>query len=300
MLLRSLTLGLILAPFFQAMAQTPSPTQPPAVKTSSAPGMIVPWWPEGNMPGHGCNEPETHTQGSAEGVLRITYVSQPTLEIFKAPGAAGPVPAAIICPGGGYGLLAYNLEGTEIAAWLNTLGITGIVLKYRVPNNRDGALQDVERAMRLVRRHAGEWGVQPDKLGVIGFSAGGHLVARLSSTFQQPAYPPIDEADQQGCRPDFALVVYAGYLDDHGKLAKDITIVPATPATLTVIVEDDLHHAVDGKTYAAALKAANIPSELLDYPTGGHGSGLRSKGDSKAWPKDAAAWLRKTGILISK
>ena len=249
------------------------------------------------MPGHGSKNPETQNHPTNGGILRITDVSQPTLEVFKAPGAAGSVPAMIICPGGGYGLLAYNFEGTDVAAWLNSLGITCIVLKYRVPNNRDGAFQDIQRAMRFARQHAADWGIQADKLGAIGFSAGGHLVARLSNHFEQAAYPPIDAADQLGCRPDFAILVYAAYLDDHGKLMADMPVSPATPPTLVVTTEDDVHHAVDGKTYAAALKAAHVPEELLVYPTGGHGFGLRSQQDVKVWPLDAAEWLRKTGIL---
>ena len=278
-----------------AIAQSPS-------APSTAAGIIVPLWPDGKMPGHGAALPESQTplQPKPGSVLRITNVSQPTLDIFKVPGATGPVPAVIICPGGGYGILAYNLEGTEIAAWLNSLGITAIVLKYRVPDNRDGAFQDIQRAVRLVRSHATEWGIQPDKLGAIGFSAGGHLVARLSTNFDQPAYPAIDSADKLSCRPDFVLLAYPGYLNVKGKLAPEIPLSPAMPPTLIVVAEDDLHHFIDSKTYDAALTASNISHEYIHYQTGGHGFGLRSHLEAKAWPTQAAGWLRKSGILPAK
>ncbi|MGB8353183.1 MAG: alpha/beta hydrolase [Chthoniobacteraceae bacterium] len=286
---RLLTLCTALAFSTMTFAQTPSPE--PATS-----GIILPVWPDGKMPGHGADQPEHPNSVPPGGPVKITFVSQPTIEIFKAPGAHGPVPAMIISPGGGYGLLAYKGEGTDIAHWLNTLGITGIVLKYRVPNNRDGAYQDIQRTMRLTRLHAAEWGIQADKLGVIGFSAGGHLSARLSTNFDKAAYPAIDDADKLGCRPDFVVLVYPGYLGDNGTLAPELPVGASTPPTLIVITEDD-HHFIGSKVYDAALTAANIPHELQTYPTGGHGYGLHSDKDVKVWPVHAAEWLHKIGVM---
>lgn len=166
-------------------------------------------WPKGQMPGKPAPEPEREEPSRNDNVIRITHVSRPMLTLYKAPEQAGkPVPAIIICPGGGYGSLAYNKEGSEIAEWLNSIGVTGVVLKYRVPDNRDGAFQDIQRAMRLLRTHAQAWNIDPARVGVIGFSAGGHLCVRLSTQFNEAAYAPIDAADQLSCRPDFTLLVY--------------------------------------------------------------------------------------------
>lgn len=280
-----------------AFPESPMST-PAGSPTLPGSGIIVPLWPDGKMPGHGSVNPESHNNPGPDGLLRISDVSQPTIEIFKAPGAATrPVPAMIICPGGGYGILAYNREGTDIAAWLNSIGITGIVLKYRIPNNRDGALQDIERAMCLARQHAAEWKIEANKLGVIGFSAGGHLSARLGNHFEKPAYPELDAADKLSCRPDFIILVYPGYLADTGQLAPEMTITSATPRTLIVHSEDDLHHVAGSKIYDAALAAAGVPHQFLLYSTGGHGVGLRSQKEMKVWPDQAAEWLRKIGIL---
>jgi acetyl esterase/lipase len=257
----------------------------------------VPVWPDGKMPGHGADQPEKPNPIPPGGPIKVTFVSQPTLEVFKAPGIHGPAPALIISPGGAYALLAYKTEGTEIVEWLNTLGITGIVLKYRVPSNQSGAFQDIQRAVRLTRSHATEWGIQADKVGVMGVSAGGHLSARLSTNFDKPAYPAIDDADKLSCRPDVAVLVYPGYLGDSGTLAKDLPVTASTPPTLVVVAEDDLHHVVGSKVYDSALKAANVPEELQIYPTGGHGFALHSLKDAKVWPVDAAEWLRKVGFL---
>jgi len=245
------------------------------------------------MPGTGAPKPE---ENKAE---HITNVSNPMLTVYKAPNASGPVPAMIVSPGGGYGGLAYTKEGLEIASWLNSLGITALVLKYRVPANRDGAFQDIQRACRLARLHAGDWGIEANKLGVIGFSAGGHLSARLSNNFTESAYPAIDDADPLSCRPDFAVLVYPAYLEVKGQLPPELPVTARTPPTLIVHNADDLAFSPGSKVYDAALTAAGVPHQFLFYPTGGHGYGLRSDKDVKAWPTDAAAWLHRIGILPS-
>jgi acetyl esterase/lipase len=232
----------------------------------------------------------------------VTNVSQPTLMLFPAPGATGRSPAVVVCPGGGYGGLVINREGVEIAQWLNSFGMTAIVLKYRVPNNQEGAFQDIERAVRLVRSHAEDWGIDPRRTGVIGFSAGGHLCARLSTNFETPAYSPIDALDALSCRPDFTILVYPAYLEkaDHpyesnehlGTLADELPIGPNIPPTFIVHSEDDPKFVGGSKLYHAALDSAHVPNEFALYPTGGHGYGLRSTGDAKAWPERCKAWLK--------
>jgi acetyl esterase/lipase len=254
-----------------------------------------PLWPAGKMPGMATNQPESQTMGK-DNVLRVTNVGSPSVAVFKAPDTHGPAPAMIVCPGGAYNMLAYNLEGTEIAAWLNSLGVTGIVLKYRVPENRDGAFADVQRAVRLARWHAADWNIQPDKVGVMGFSAGGHLAARLSTNFDQPD-PVHDGAAASSCRPDCVILVYPGYLETNGKLSPELTITPQTPPTLLFHAEDDAKYVPSSKVYDAALTAAGIPHQLVLYPTGGHGFGLRSKKAAEVWPGQAAQWLGGIGFI---
>ncbi len=151
-----------------------------------------------------------------DGFHRITNVSRPTLTLFPAPRKAGAAaaPAMIVCRGGGYGYTVIDKEGTEIAAWLNSAGFSALVLKYRTPNNRAGALQDAQRALSLARERAAEWNLDPQRLGIIGFSAGGHLAARTSTSFGERSYPDIDAIDENSCRPDFAVLVSPAYLDD--------------------------------------------------------------------------------------
>ncbi|WP_081886370.1 sialate O-acetylesterase [Haloferula sp. BvORR071] len=253
-------------------------------------------WPEGKMPGKGSRDLEGPRSPERTDATRITNVSCPTLTLFPAPGNA-VAPAMIVCPGGGYGYVVIDKEGTEIAAWLNSKGITALVLKYRVPNNRDGALQDAQRALSLTRARAAEWKIDPKRLGIIGFSAGGHLSAKASTCFGEPSYPALDEVDQQSCRPDFAVLVYPAYLaDKQGEVAADLNLKADIPPTLIVHSEDDANFVPGSKAYHKALDAAQKPHEFLLYTSGGHGYGLRSDREAKAWPDAAAEWLRKNGI----
>ena len=276
--------------------------------SSDAPSAFptLPIWPEGKMPGKAVASPEVEVPIGDDNVLRIRNVSHPILTIVKpSPPLAGPTPAFVICPGGGYGILAYDKEGTEIAAWLASLGVTGIILKYRVPGNPDGALQDIERAVRLVRVHATEWNVDPKKVGVIGFSAGGHLCARLSTNFATDAYPALDDTDKESCRPDAVVLVYPAYLEktqdkEHlGILAPGLPMSALIPPTLIVHNEDDPNFIAGSKLYHAALDEAGTPNEFALYPTGGHGYGLRCTKDAKDWPNRCKAWLEKIGFLPS-
>jgi acetyl esterase/lipase len=289
MISRFLTLFVLVGTTF---AQTATPPTAAAVEV----------WPEGKMPGNGAKEPEAEVPRN-DGFHRITNVCRPTLTLFPAPRKAGAAtaPAMIVCPGGGYGYTVIDKEGTEVAAWLNSAGISALVLKYRTPNNRAGALQDAQRALSLARERAAEWNIDPQRLGIIGFSAGGHLAARTSTSFGERSYPAIDAIDAQSCRPDFAVLVYPAYLDDKaGGLAPELNLTAAIPPTLIVHNEDDKTHVVGSRIYDAALTAAKVPHEFVFYPTGGHGYGLHCTGDAKAWPDDTLKWLQKVLPALGK
>ena len=268
--------------------------------TAAAAPATVDVWPEGRMPGRGAKEPEADRPPKGDGVRRITNVSRPTLTVFPAPKTEAPAPAVIVCPGGGYSYVVYDKEGTEVAAWLNSQGITALVLKYRVPNNRAGALQDVQRALSLARARASEWNIDPRRLGVLGFSAGGNLAAKASTLFGQRAYEPIDAADGQSCRPDFAVLVYPAYLEKDGQVAADLNLKADIPPTLIVSTEDDKTFVQGSRLYHDALDAAKAPNEFLLYPSGGHGYGLRSEKDVRVWPQAALDWLHKVGVLRAR
>ena len=265
------------------------------VGPQSTPEEIVDVWPAGKMPGRAAAEPETE-RPSNDNFRRLTNISHPTLTLFPAARKNRPAPAMIVCPGGGYNYVVYDKEGTEIAVWLNSIGITALVLKYRVPQNREGALQDLQRALSLARAHAAEWNIDAKRLGVMGFSAGGNVAAKASTLFEHRTYPAIDSVDKQSCRPDFAVLVYPAYLEKDGQLTTELNLKARIPPTLIISAEDDKTYVASSKTYHAALDAANVPNELLLYPTGGHGFALHSDKDACVWPQAALAWLRKLGI----
>ncbi|QJE98674.1 sialate O-acetylesterase [Luteolibacter luteus] len=253
-------------------------------------------WREGKMPGKGSREPEGPRSPERTDAIRITNVSRPTLTLFQAPGEQ-KAPAVIVCPGGGYGYVVLDKEGSEVASWLNSKGITALVLKYRVPNNHMGALQDLQRALRLTRAKAAEWRIDPARVGVMGFSAGGHLAAWASTRFGEPAYERVDEVDGQNCRPDFAMLIYPAYLDDkQGGVSPDLDLKAEIPPTLIVHNEDDSSFITGSKIYHEALVAAKKPHEFLLYANGGHGYALRCTGEAKAWPEAASVWLAKQGV----
>ena len=271
-----------------ACAQTAIPAPAP----SGAPSATI----DGKMPGKGAGEPETE-KPSKDAFHRITNVSCPTLTLFSVPKKSVPAPAFIVCPGGGYSYAVIDKEGSEIAAWLNSLGINALVLKYRVPNNRAGALQDIQRALSLTRASAAGWNIDPKRLGVIGFSAGGHLSARASTQFDQRSYPAIDEVDKLSCRPDFAVLVYPAYLDGrNGGLSPDLNMKASIPPTLIVHNEDDKTFVPGSKLYNAALDEVKAPHQFILYQTGGHGYGLHCTREAAAWPKAAGEWFHKIGL----
>jgi acetyl esterase/lipase len=242
-------------------------------------------------------------------VIRIGDVSQPTITVYRPPKRKANGAAVVVCPGGGYRILALDLEGTEVCEWLNSIGVTGILLKYRVPTRPgDDAhilpLQDAQRALGLVRSRAAEWNLDPKRIGVLGFSAGGHLIAHLSNNYEKRAYDSVDDADQTSCRPDFALGIYPAYLvlkDQKTQLAPELKVTARTPPTFLIQAEDDSVAVENCLGYYLALKNAKVPAEMHLYATGGHGYGLRPTDKPvTSWPKRAEEWLRGMKLLEKK
>src|SRR5882762_3800254 len=238
-------------------------------------------------------------------VSRLGNVSAPTLTVYS-PQGKNTGAGVVVFPGGGYHILAIDLEGTEVCDWLNSAGLTCVLVKYRVPDSgpdpkSSAALQDAQRALGIVRSHASEWHIDPHRIGVLGFSAGAHLAAALSTHFDQRLYDPIDAADQLSCRPDFAVIVYPGYLalaDQNFAANPEIHITEKTPPSFIVQAEDDPVHVENATVYFLALKNAKVPAELHIYAQGGHGYGLRRTAlPVTAWPQRVEAWLHNTQIL---
>jgi acetyl esterase/lipase len=278
----------------------------PEKTAASDPANVIALWNSpapGDQQGFGAEKDTTKpTDGLIAGksVIRLGNVSKPTIAVYRPPPAKDSGAAVLVCPGGGYQILAMDLEGTEVCDWLNSLGITGVLLKYRVPKRaglekHTAALQDAQRALGLVRGRAKEWGIDPKRIGVLGFSAGGHLAAALSNNYQERTYPKVDEADGLSCRPDFTLLIYPGYLtikEQNDKVAPDLNITSNTPPTFMVMAENDPVRVENALFYGAALRKAHVPFELHIYPTGGHGYGLRpTKELVTTWPQRAAEWM---------
>ena len=273
---------------------------------------VINLWPNG-APGEkgGIGEEKditkpTDGKSAGKAVIRLGNVSQPSISIFAPPADKANGAAVVVCPGGGYNILAWDLEGTEVCEWLNSLGVTGVLLKYRVPmraglEKHTAPLQDVQRAIGLVRSRAQEWHLNPARIGVLGFSAGGHLAAAASNNYTERTYPHTDAADDTSCRPDFAVLIYPAYLtvkEQGDKISPELPITTQTPPTFLVMAEDDPVRVENVLYYALALKTAKVPFELHVYPTGGHGYGLRPTAQAiTTWPKRAGEWLGKLGLL---
>ena len=241
-------------------------------------------------------------------VIRLGNVSKPTLSIYPAAREKDTGTAVLVVPGGGYHILAFDLEGTEVCEWLNSIGVTAALLKYRVPARvglgKHGApLQDAQRAMGLLRSRSKELGLDPLRLGAVGFSAGGHLVAALSSTPLR-TYPPVDAADSANFQSDFNILIHPGYLvikEQSDVIAPEVQVTTNHPPTFLAMTQDDPVRVENAVFYFMALKKAGVPSELHTYPTGGHGYGLRkTEHYVTSWPDRAADWMRGRGLLTSK
>jgi acetyl esterase/lipase len=275
----------------------------------------IPLWPntppgeKGGLPEEKDLTKDTDNQVGGRRLMRIGNISTPTITVYKAPADKNTGTAVLICPGGGYSILAWDLEGTEVCEWLNSIGVTGIVLKYRVPKRPDldrfaPPLQDAQRAMGLIRSRASEWGINPAKIGVLGFSAGGHLSANLSTNYAQRTYPKVDAADEQSARPDFSVLIYPAYLTQKDKpldLSPELKVDEKTPPAFLVHAQDDGIAAENSIGYFVALKNAKVPGELHVFPKGGHGYGLRPTDVAVThWPKLAEQWMRGLGLLGTK
>jgi acetyl esterase/lipase len=268
--------------------------------------LTLPVWP-GAAPGAPATPPAEADTTTAKdnliagkSLIRLGNVSTPTLTLYKATGPNTGA-AIVVFPGGGYSILAIDLEGTEVCDWLTSVGVNCVILKYRVPATgpypkSSAALQDAQRALGLVRAHATDWGIDPKRIGVLGFSAGAHLAAALSTHYDKRLYDPIDAADQLPCRPDFAVIVYPGYLalsEKNFSSNPDINPTAATPPTFIVQAEDDPVHVENAVVYFMALKNAKVPAELHIYAQGGHGYGLRkSELPVTYWPGLVEIWLK--------
>ena len=284
--------------------------QKPAWQPASG-HVTLPLWPNG-APGAPANPPPevdatkpTDNLIAGKPLVRLGNVSDPTITVYTPKGFNSGA-AVVVFPGGGYQILAIDLEGTEVCDWLNKAGIACILLKYRVPNTgpypkSPAALQDAQRAMGLVRQHAEEWHIDPKRIGVLGFSAGGHLAAAISTHFDQRLYDPIDAADKLSCRPDFAVVIYPGYLalaEKNFAPNPDINPTADTPPTFIVQAEDDPVHVENAIVYFMQLKNAKVPAELHIYSQGGHGYGLRRTAlPVTTWPKSVEVWLHTIKVL---
>jgi len=269
---------------------------------------LITVWP-GEAPSEKGDIPEEAAQPSRSNdtTIRIGNVTKPTLEIYRPTPAKNTGTAVVICPGGGYGILAYDKEGTEVAQWLQSIGITGIVLKYRVPARKgrarhDAPLEDAQRALGIVRNRASELGVDPTQIGILGFSAGGHLAATASTSYEKRTYAKLDASDEVSCRPDFALLIYPAYLvDKEDKLAAELNPTDKTPPTFIAMTEDDGVRVECALFYYLALKQAKVKAEMHLYPTGGHGYGLRPSANLiSSWPARAADWLKSQGLLETR
>ena len=269
----------------------------------------VPPGEKGGLPPEGDTSKPTDNVVSGKTVIRLGNVSSPAITVFPAPAEKATGAAVMVCPGGGYNILAMDLEGTEVCEWLNSIGVTAVLLKYRVPA-REGqpkhgpALQDAQRAMSVIRQRAGEWGIDATRVGCLGFSAGGHLCAALSASAAARTYEAVDDADKQSCRPDFMALIYAAYLtqkDKEDAVSAETAVSKATPPTFLAMTEDDPVRAETALFYYLALKKAGVPAELHLYPMGGHGYGpRRTPFNISTWPQRAEEWLRTLGVLERK
>jgi len=273
----------------------------------------MPLWP-GTPPGRAnvpANEQERDTTEPTDALMagrRITalgFVSQPSLTFYPAPADHNTGATILVFPGGGYEILAYDLEGTEVCAWLNGIGVNCALVKYRVPNagpfpRYTQDLADAQRAVRLVRKNAVAWQLNPKRVGVLGFSAGGHLVAALGAHAAAAIYPAVDAADQLSARPDFSLLIYPAYLvEEKNPQTLKPAVRPAalTPPSFLLQAEDDPIKVENSLVYYQALKQAKVPAEMHLYANGGHGYGLRStKLPVTHWPDLATTWLRTLGV----
>ena len=238
---------------------------------------------------------------------RIAYVAEPTLTLYPAPKDVATGCGVVICPGGGYNILAWNKEGIELAQWFNKIGVSAAVLKYRVPRRTPDIhhepLQDVQRAIRLFRSMADEMRVDVNRVGVLGFSAGGHLTVMSGTKYDELAYPKSDAIDEISARPNFICPIYCAYLgnnysDNKPELGDLVKITKETPPAFLAVTFDDVHRGVQSALLVAEYKKAGVPAEAHIYAKGGHGYGIRPTGNPvETWHHRLAEWLESSGWL---
>ncbi len=280
-----------------------------SISLFSAPKEDLRLWPK-SAPGEqkGEVEPEAFIPPkNASDVVRLSNVSIPTMEIFLADSNIANGTAVLVCPGGGYNILAYEHEGLDVCEWLNSIGVSALLLKYRVPRRKDrkkhdAPLQDAQRAMGIIRQNARKWNIDSNKIGIMGFSAGGNLAAMVSTSFKKRNYPKVDEADGFSCRPNFAILIYPAYLVDRkerNQLFPEVEVSADCPPFFFAHTGDD-HVPSEGSVllYLALEKAGVEGNELHIYPFGGHGYGMRSsKNFVSKWPSRAKDWMSSMGWL---
>lgn len=290
----SLMLGIIASP---SLAETPTtlniwPGKPPG-ETKDLP-------PEVDL------TKDTDKLIAGKRIIKLGNVSIPQIAVYKPEKSKDTGASVIICPGGGHHILAYDLEGTEVAEWLNTLGVTGIVLKYRVPfRNPDkrwsAAVADAQRTVSLVRSKANEWNLDPARIGICGFSAGGETAGLTTLFLDSRQYTPMDDVDKVSCKPDFAILIYPGGFDTKGQaqIRETIKVSKDTPPMFLIHAFDDPVTANNSLALAVELKKAGIPTELHIYDAGGHGYGLRQVKTLPitTWPKRCEEWMERRGLL---
>ena len=310
--MKSWTVALSLLVVCASVHADPMVWQPTAGHTQ------IPLWP-GTVPdARPIPGPEYVKEGTSliggKTVIAISNVSQPTMTVY-APQGSNTGAAVVVFPGGGFQILAMDLEGTEFCDWLTSRGITCVLLKYRVPSEpyrwqcdcrphnlevSVQALEDAQRALRLVRFNAAQWNIDPHKVGVLGTSAGGYLVAETSTLYKRRLYAPVDAADKESSRPDFALAIYPGHLTtDDVRLNRNVPVTHETPPTFLLQAEDDYTDGVNqALVYYTALKNADVPAEMHLYAHGGHAFGLRPTSDPIThWPALAEAWMGTLGMI---
>lgn len=268
-------------------------TQDPA----HTPNEYLPLWPRGIPDGWAIEGPEEQT--TEGGILRIKNISYPWIELFMAKNLERPAPMVLVIPGGGYNIVAYGHEGTEVAEFLNKNGFNAAVLKYRLPRPEDDkrhwpAFQDAQRALRILREFQTREDNKISQIGVLGFSAGGHLAATLSTQSQTQTYQRVDDYENQHAKPDFTALIYPAYLvSDQGTLHPEFKVDKDTPPAFLVHTHDDGVTPLSSLAYATALQKAKVPYALHLYPQGGHGYGLRpTQAGLKEWPDQLVTWLK--------
>jgi len=298
--MRSFVFGIAIALSAVSLGAQQSAWQPPPG------GVTLELWPHGAPGAQPNSAAEVNTSTAKDHlvagkpVIRLGNVSKPTLTLYVAKGNNTGA-AVVVFPGGSYRILAIDLEGTEVCDWLTSIGVNCVLVKYRVPDSgpyprSSAALQDAQRALGIVRSRAEEWHIDPHRIGVLGFSAGAHLSAALSTHFDQRLYDRADVADDQSCRPDFAVIVYPGYLalsEQNMAANPEIHVTGQTPPSFIVQAEDDPVHVENSTVYFLLLKNAKVPAELHLYAEGGHGYGLRPTDlPVTRWPKLVEEWFR--------